>query len=66
MSIQFNAELLIFNIGKHYNETELYLVLLIKNEIFSSKRLNMPLSINDFQKSCLGAMKYINKLQPKK
>ena len=50
MSIQFNEELIIFNIGKHYNEAELFLILLIKHYIFSSKTLNIPKSINALKK----------------
>ena len=47
-NIQFNLyeELFIFNIGKQYSLTFLIIILEIKYYIFSSKRLNTPLSIN--------------------
>ena len=50
-TIQFNLyeELFIFNIGKQYSSTFLIIILEIKYYIFSSKRLNIPLSINAFK-----------------
>ena len=38
-----------FNIGRHYGEVELFLLLQIKYYIFSCKRLNVPLSIIAFK-----------------
>ena len=50
-NIQFNLceELFIFNIGKQYSLPFLIMILEIKYYIFSSKRLNFPLSINAFE-----------------
>ena len=50
-------ELYIFNIGKEYNITTLILFLEIKYYIFSSKRLNIPLSINAFKNKVNWAFK---------
>ena len=44
-----NEELYMFNIGRHYCEAELFLLLQIKYYIFSCKRLNVPLSIVAFK-----------------
>ena len=50
-NIQFNLyeELFIFNIGKLYSLTFLVIILEIKYYIFSSKRLNIPLTISAFK-----------------
>ena len=58
-NIQFNLieELYIFNIGKQYNTATLILILEIKYYIFSSKRLNTPLSMNAFKNKVSWAFK---------
>ena len=58
-NIQFNLieELYIFNIGKQYNIATLILILEIKYYIFSSKRLNTPLSMNAFKNKINWALK---------
>ena len=49
IQLNLNEELFIFNIGKQYNSIFLILILEIKYYIFSSKRLNIPLSTIAFK-----------------
>ena len=50
-TLKFNLheELFIFNIGKQYSTIFMIIILETKYYIFSSKRLNIPLSINAFK-----------------